>query len=209
MSLDTYANLKTEIADWLNKSNLTTRIDSFIDLAEAQINRDLRTQDMEAVATSTASSNPIDLTASPFTRYKKMRALKIVSGGADYPLNYISPDMFNARYSAEASGFPEYYTIIGTSLYLDPAPNSTYTYTAYYYQGLNPLSGSNTSNWVLANHPDLYLFGSLAAARMFLKKQDVEGYEAAYMRALMSAKREDIRDRQGGTARRITEAGVV
>jgi len=209
VSLDTYANLKTEIADWLNKSNLTTRIDSFIDLAEAQINRDLRTQDMEAIASASVSSNPVDLTASPFTRYRKMRSVSIVVGGGDVVLNYLSPDLYKARYSATASGVPEYYTIIGSSLYLDPAPDQAYTYTAYYYQSLNPLSGTNTSNWVLANHPDLYLYGSLSAARMFLKKQDVEGYEMAYRMALAAVKREDIRDRQGGTSRMITEAGVV
>lgn len=209
MSLDSYANLKTELADWANKGNITTQIDTFIDLAEADINRFLRTQDMEAVATSTVSSNPIDLSASPFTRFQKMKALMIVSASVDRPLNYISPDLYNSQYSATSSGIPEFYTIVGSNLYLDPAPSTSYSYTATYYSGINPLSGSNTTNWVLINHPDLYLYGALKHARIYLRKQDIEGYEAAFNQALALVKREDIRNRGGGTARRISEMGAV
>ena len=47
MALDTYANLKTAIADFLNRDDLTSSIDDFIDLAEAQMNREVRHWDME------------------------------------------------------------------------------------------------------------------------------------------------------------------
>ena len=52
MALDTYANLKTEIANYLNRSDLTEHLDTFIDLAEARHSRDLRVREMETIDTS-------------------------------------------------------------------------------------------------------------------------------------------------------------
>ena len=52
MALDTYDNLKSEIASFLNRDDLTANIDTFIDLAETRHARDLRIREMEAVSTS-------------------------------------------------------------------------------------------------------------------------------------------------------------
>ena len=52
MALDTYANLKTSIANFLARDDLTSEIDDFIDLTEADFNRRLRIRDMETVNTS-------------------------------------------------------------------------------------------------------------------------------------------------------------
>ena len=46
MALTTYTELKASLADWLNRSDLTTTIPDFISLAEAQIERQLRTRQM-------------------------------------------------------------------------------------------------------------------------------------------------------------------
>ena len=46
MALDTYSNLKTEIASYLNRDDLTTNIDTFIDLAESRHAKDLRLREM-------------------------------------------------------------------------------------------------------------------------------------------------------------------
>ena len=52
MALDTYTNLKTEIASYLNRDDLTANIDTFIDLAESRHSKDLRLREM-AVNTTT------------------------------------------------------------------------------------------------------------------------------------------------------------
>ncbi len=44
MALSTYAELKTSIGDWLNRADLTAVIPDFISLAEAQVERTLRTR---------------------------------------------------------------------------------------------------------------------------------------------------------------------
>ena len=63
MALDTYANLKTSIANYLNRDDLTTYLPDFISLAEARHGRDLRLRIMENVGTASATGgqNYIDL----------------------------------------------------------------------------------------------------------------------------------------------------
>jgi len=41
-----------------------------------------------------------------------------------------------------------------------------------YYAKLESLSGTNTSNWLLASHPDAYLYNSLVAATPFLGEDE-------------------------------------
>ncbi len=49
MALSTFSELKTEIANYVDRSDLTDQIPTFIKLAEARINRLLRVRIMESV----------------------------------------------------------------------------------------------------------------------------------------------------------------
>ena len=57
----TYDDLKTQIADFLNRSDLTSKLDFFIDATEGELNRRLRTKDMVVRATTTADSQYLSL----------------------------------------------------------------------------------------------------------------------------------------------------
>ena len=52
MALDSFANLKLSIADWLNRDDLTAVIPDFIKLAETQLNREIRHYKMHNKATA-------------------------------------------------------------------------------------------------------------------------------------------------------------
>jgi hypothetical protein len=56
MALDTFAGLKTTIADYLNRDDLTAIIPTFITLAEAKLNRKLRVRQMLKRATASVDS---------------------------------------------------------------------------------------------------------------------------------------------------------
>src|SRR5262249_4236945 len=47
-------------------------------------------------------------------------------------------------------------------------PDMIYTGTLVYWQSFTPLSGSTPSNWILASHPDVYLYGALTQAAPYL-----------------------------------------
>jgi len=43
-----YASLQAEVAGWLARADLTSQIPTFIQLAEARFNRDVRVREMQA-----------------------------------------------------------------------------------------------------------------------------------------------------------------
>jgi len=71
-----------------------------------------------------------------------------------------------------AAGKPQFYTIIGTQIQVIPTPDTGYTGELTYYGKIPALSDSNTSNWLLAYAPDLYLYGALLEATPYLKDDE-------------------------------------
>ena len=53
MAITTYSNLKTTIASYLNREDLTAYLGDFITLAESRLNRELRVREMVEINTST------------------------------------------------------------------------------------------------------------------------------------------------------------
>ena len=63
MALSTYSDLKTAIANFANRSDLTTNIDDFIDLTEARLNREIfsRFENQRVTANTTANDPFVSL----------------------------------------------------------------------------------------------------------------------------------------------------
>jgi len=162
MALANFSDLKTSIAGWLGRSDLTSVIPDFITLAEARFNRVLRTPDMETAGTVSASS---ESTALP-SGFLEMRSAWR-EDSPDAPLDYFPPSHLRTMRAAAQSGTPTAYTIVGGNIILAPTPAATETIGLYYYTKVVALSDSATTNWLLTAHPDLYLFASLAAAEVY------------------------------------------
>lgn len=161
MALSNYTELQTSIGNWLKDTSLTSVIPDFVTLAEARFNRELRVPEMEVVTSATASSESIALP----TGFLEMRSIWL-DQNPDRPLDYFPPHQLRTvRASAEA-GTPTAYTIIGTAIYFAPVPSGNHTVNMAYY-GKIPALASNSTNWLLTNHPDIYLAGSLSAGEAF------------------------------------------
>tara|TARA_A100000171_G_scaffold14853_1_gene13291 strand:+ start:351 stop:980 length:630 start_codon:yes stop_codon:yes gene_type:complete len=171
MALDTYDNLKSEIASFLNRDDLTANIDTFIDLAETRHARDLRIREMEAVSTSittVAGTQSYDLP----TGYLELRYAMLQTSPYTM-LQYMTPaDFFRVYNEGEGTGMPVYYTIVGKKIYLGHTPDSANVLELGFFQRATALSSSNTTNDILTNFPDLYLYGSLAETSPFLMQDE-------------------------------------
>ena len=55
------------------------------------------------------------------------------------------------------------------TLRFGPAPDTAYTGYLSYYKSFGALSDTNTTNYILNNHPGIYLYGSLYHAANFLR----------------------------------------
>jgi hypothetical protein len=92
MALSTYTELKTAIADWLDRGDLTANIPDFITLAEARVNRELRIrpQEVRSTMTTTAGNRYHALPGG----YLSMRNIQI-NNDPTVPLEFISLEMLD------------------------------------------------------------------------------------------------------------------
>ena len=154
MPYTNYSDLKTSVANYLGRSDLTSVIPDFIRFAELRLARDLRTRQMLKSATATTVSGEGKV-ALP-TDFLEIRDLHI-QGSPRIPLTYMSPSLFTRNAAADESGKPTYYSVLASEFALAPEPDTTYTLEILYYAKPTVLSDSNTSNVFLANYPDALL----------------------------------------------------
>lgn len=202
MAITSYSTLQTSIGDWLNRADLTAVIPDFITLAEAKFNRNIRHRKMVERATATLDS---EYSAVPGDWLESIRFQ--INTNPITVMEFVSPDQAAMLKGANsASGKPIYYTQIGQQFQVIPAPDSGSAYTGEltYYAKIPALTVSNTSNWLLVEAPDLYLYGSLLQAAPYLQDdQRITVWGALYDRALSDLKVSDERSRMSTSALRM------
>jgi len=213
MALSTYTEVKAAVANWLNRSDLTTEIgDDFIKLVEAEYNSKLR---IKAMLTSDAAFSIDDETVAVPTGFLQVRDFYIVQGAVKYSLTYMAPTQMDQIKGGSTTGRPNVYTLLGTNFRFAPTPDTTYTSTLNYYKAITPLSGSTATNWILDNHPGIYLYGSLYHAANFLGGIDptkLQNWLQLYQTGLERIERNDREDQWSGsplqTRSDVTVAGA-
>ena len=197
MAITTYAELQTAVANWLSRANLTSRIPEFITLCEARFNRELRVAGMEKRAyTSTAISTEYVQLPDDF---REARNFQLITTPVT-PLEQVAPDYIDVRF-AGAAGKPRYYAIVGDEFQLAPAPDSEYTLELNYWAAIPALSDTATSNWMLENAPDVYVYGTLCEAVPFIQDDKrVALWEQKYKMAVNALQEDSDRRRWSSTA---------
>jgi hypothetical protein len=175
-----YSELQANVATYLHRTDLTAVIPTFIQLAEGYLFREISPPETEIVATGVTVSGYAVLPSD----FGTLQRLTVTSGGVTRALEYIAL----ANVGTEVAEAPGYYSfeagklrIYGTS---DGQP-----YTLHYLPGMEPLSDSNTSNWLLANAPDLYLYASCLEGAKYIR-DDQEGVK---LQTLVTASIDSVR----------------
>ena len=164
MPITTYGELKSAVASWLARDDLSGAIPDFIALFEAAANRRLRVRQMETSVDLTPSSGSAALPAD----YLLWRRVTW-TGARRRELDYVHPSYLQAAFDA-ASGTPRVFTIEATALKIRPIDATVLEFD--YFQKIPALSEGAPVNWLLAAHLDLYLFGALTEAEAFNKDAD-------------------------------------
>lgn len=183
MALDgTYTGLKSSVADWLHRSDLTAVIPDLVTIAEARMNADLMARDMEITATLSTVSGTATV-ATP-TDVLETRRIVITSTDPKRALHYIAPEKLIEKYPYSTTGQPAVYTVIGSNFEFAPIPDAVYTIALAYRQRI-PALASNASNWLLTKWPHAYLYATLCAAAPYLRDDArVQVWEAQYQAAV-------------------------
>ena len=170
MAITTYAELQTATANWLDRSDLTDRIPEFIELAEANFNRVIRQPDM--ITKNDSFSISSRYTTLPTDTLEIVRI--VIDQTPVIVLEYLTPEEISEkRRYMTGTGRPVYFTTIGGSanqLEVLRSPDDTYTASIIYYTRIPALADG--TNWLLTNHPDIYLFGALVEAEPYLKNDE-------------------------------------
>jgi hypothetical protein len=168
MALSTYTELKTSIGDWLNRTDLTSVIPDFISLAEAQIERQLRTRQMIVRATASfAAGAEYGTVPDDFLEAKAVKLDTNPVTSLTFQTIDALDQLSNTTYLS--SGKPLYFTVVGNQFRLLPIPDGAYTADLVYYAKLTKLSSTVATNWLLTQAPDVYLYGSLLQAAPYLQ----------------------------------------
>lgn len=184
MALDSYTNLKAEIADWLNRRDLEGVIPTFIRLLESQVERDLRVREMVARATASLTEEFTEL-PSDFLAVQHA----IINATKPVVLQWVPMQEIDRLQAETDPGVPHHYTIIGNELEVSPIPDREYEIEIVYYTEIPRLSDTQQSNWLLERHPDVYLYGALMEAAPYLKNDDRVGLWTSALDSIL----EDIR----------------
>ena len=209
MALTNYTTLKASIANWLNRSDLSDEIaDDFIVLTEADFNSKLRVRKMIASADVTINAE----TAALPTGFLQVRDFYILSGSTKYPLRYMTPSQMDQVKGTSTTGIPQAYTILGDNFRFMPRPDSTYTGKLNFYKKFDALSCSNATNFILENHPAIYLYGSLFHAANFLggyNPQQVQTWQQMYATAMERLELNDREDQFSGSPLQIRSEDTI
>jgi len=201
MAITTYAELKSSIADFLNRDDLASVTSSFISLAEADMQRRLRHWRMEKRSTAELDTQ---YSAIPADFVEIIRFY--VTSGDTKPLELISQAQLLDRKakSLNTSGAPAYYALTAGEIEVYPAPDATYDVELYYLARIPALSDSNTSNWLLDHYADAYLYGSLVHSAPYLKDDArIQVWAALYQSAIDAINTESERSKSGGSGLRM------
>lgn len=175
MTITTYAELKTAIVNWYkDRSDLTTYADELIDLAEGYFNAELRVREMEATTDLTPTAGVCTLPAD-FLEIIQVVELSSFRRSLEYITKRVADDYYPTR----TAGLSSHYMVVGPNLTALPISANDIELT--YYQKIPALSGSITTNWLLAKMPNIYLHACLMYAAEFLKEEDQIAKEAEFV----------------------------
>lgn len=160
----TYAQLQDEIFAWVNRAEIWPAIPTFIRLAEADFQRRIRHSRMVARQTATLTSGRLALPED----WLEAINLELVTGDPNRTLVYVSQHELDKLRDRTVSQDPEVYTITGLELEFAPEPAGLHTVEMLYYGKIPALTDVVTTNWLLADAPDLYLFAALAQTEGYL-----------------------------------------
>lgn len=165
MDLSNYDGLKAAIADFLNRTTLTSAVPAFVMMAEARLNRRLRVNRMVARESVSIDDEymplPADWASTENLEYP---------GSPEFNLRFVDRSKISRlKASHSAAGQPTYFTIEGSSFRVTPSPDTAYDFDHVYFTRIPRLSASNPSNWLLETSPDIYLYGSLIHSAPYLK----------------------------------------
>ena len=200
MSISTLQELTASVIAWSHRNDLDLLIPDFIRLAEVDMfknkptdrtgssHESLQTRAMEQIATATMTA----AIALP-DGFKSMRNLRFTDTiGGD--LTAKTPDTIRRR---SGTGRPSFFSVT-TEIQFEITPDQGYEIEMSYFRIPDALTTTNTTNFILTNNPDIYLYGTLwALFSHSIDTQQMDHYYNLFCLAIDGANQEAQEGRYG------------
>ena len=119
MAISNYSELKSAIADWLDRTDLTDSIPNFIALTEARHKRDFKLRRLETRVTANTVADQ-EYYSLP-DNYIAMRNIQL-NTDPKTSLEYLTPEQMDRVYAGSMKGKPKAYSIMVNDIQLRPTP---------------------------------------------------------------------------------------
>lgn len=185
----TFAQLKSDVQEWMGRTDIPS---SVYTLANADVNRDVRTLNMESTTTLSASTEFTNLPSD----YAQVVTAYVDDDSRD-PLRNMTAHGANIRRGD--TGEPWGYAIVKDQIKLIPTPDGTYSIYLRYIASMADLSADSDTNVVLTEYPDVYLYAALRHAAVWAQDMELaSSYQVAYSNAVEGINRNERRKKTSG-----------
>jgi len=173
MAISNYGELKSELSAYLFHQRLANRYDNCTQLFETAVNSRLRVLPMEASVLLTTTSGDVALPTDYITWRTVRPTVATITAPSSLPpykeLEYVHP----AYLPPVGRGFDRLFTIEGNTFKVRPVDDRADAYELHYYGKVPTVVGANaTTNWLLTEYPNAYLFGVLT--ELFAAQRNAE-----------------------------------
>lgn len=173
MALANYTDLLASVTAYLDRSDLASMLPDFVKLAETAINRELQltAKELDTTLTATPSSRNLSLPSDfvepislYLTTYGREDYLPMLAKGTfEQNLDNAVPVAWAIDRSGSSNGY----------IALDSPADQAHTFRFFYRGRLN--LAVDSTNWLMTNNPDVYLFRTLAEAFSFARNVNAAG----------------------------------
>lgn len=183
MALATYNDLKTFLQDMMARSDLSGNVADFITLAEARLNREIPAAETDVTLTGTLGNRRIDVSAnsvvSPIALFLNDDGKEVeITRHADGTFPYTDTSGFPIRWAMDSQSYVDFNCPL----------QEAYTFRFRIRQRY-ALSDSATTNWLLTNHPDIYVAASLIWGGGYTKDFEYAGiFNSSLLNGIESVK---------------------
>ena len=205
-----YASLLAQVAEHLNRQDMTDQIPVAVQHAEEMFNDEIRWRKMLAHVVTDDVGETDEAYENLPSDFLELKSIRFNTDPVVVP-DYLNPRQLEQYRAAhfDEGGTPFHYTIVGTQLLFDRVPTDDPELDLLYYAQIPALNATNpTSNLLLDEHPGIYLYGTLLHMEPFLKNDArLATWTALYQSRRDQLHRADRRAEQAPGPLRITTQG--
>jgi hypothetical protein len=208
MAITNYTNLQSTISDYLNRDDLDSVVPTFIQLAESQINRDVRHWRMQERVSGQQSAGD-QYMQFPADWNETIRLQLTGDGTSEVELLSLSGMADKRQAAVDQGGKPRFYAHVRGEFELFPTPDEDTDFELLYYAKIPALSDSNTTNWLLEEAPDLYLYAALGHTAPYLQEDArLAVWAQMYAAAVQNLNNESQASSMSGSGIRLNIRGL-